>query len=179
MQAKRGLCSPVRASSLARMKLIAGGLVAVIALMVLAGVGLSLWSRRAPDAGLQDGRLRPCPETPNCVCSETTPADAEHAVRPLDTRGSPEAWELLQSVIAGLGGTIVSGDGHYLYATFTTPWFRYVDDVEARLDATVGLIHIRSASRVGRSDLGLNRRRVETIRRHFERRLQQTPGGHA
>ncbi len=141
----------------------------VAALVLLIGatlVVLSLASRKAPTLGLVDGRLRVCPPTPNCVCSDH-PAEAS-AVAPLRFRGDPSsAWQRLKQAVVATGGEIdVEQDG-YLHARYVTRWLRFVDDVEFRLDQAGGLIHVRSASRVGHSDFGANRRRLEAIRAAF------------
>lgn len=139
---------------------------ALAVLFLLAGAVLSLMSREGAPAGLQDGRLHPCPETPNCVCSEF-PGEVAF-IAPLMVEGDVgAAWSRAQRVVLAMGGKISRLDDDYLAATFQTALFRFVDDVELRRDSEAGLIHIRSASRVGRSDLGANRKRVEAFRRRF------------
>ena len=115
-----------------------------------------------------DGRLSPCPASPNCVCSQDD--DVAHQIEPLRFVGAPrEAWPRLATVLTQLPrARIVTNDSTYLHVEFTTPLLRFVDDVEFLLDETAAVIHVRSASRVGHSDLGANRTRVETIRRLFE-----------
>jgi len=88
-------------------------------------------------------------------------ADAEHGVPPIALNDG--AWARLNHVISEQGGVIDQDDGHYLHATFTSSLFRFVDDVELRLDSAAGVIQIRSASRAGRSDFGVNRQRIERI----------------
>ncbi|MDQ6971638.1 MAG: DUF1499 domain-containing protein [Mariprofundaceae bacterium] len=100
-----------------------------------------------------------CPDKPNCVSSEPG-EDAVHSVKPFDAA----VWPGLPQAIEAAGGVVLSSDGHYLHARFTSGLFRFVDDVEARLDETAGVLHIRSASRVGHSDFGVNRKRVEALR---------------
>ena len=128
---------------------------------------LAIPSWRRPAVGLEAGHLRRCPNTPNCVCSEG--ATGDHAIEPIAFTGdSAAAWNRLQQVIEqSSGAAVIQRDDHYMHAEFTTRLMRYVDDVEFRLDAPSGQIHVRSASRVGRSDLGANRQRVEAIRRAF------------
>lgn len=139
----------------------------IVALLIGVGFIAYIWmaiqSQKEPDTlGLQQGLLRPCPDSPNCVCSEAfSQADKEHAIAPV--QAGETTWERLKSRIIELGGVIKQDDGHYLHATFTSSLFHFVDDVELRLDSEQGLIQIRSASRVGRSDLGVNRKRVEQI----------------
>ena len=130
----------------------------------------SLLSAAAPDvAALPAGaRLPACPGTPNCVCSEpATPDDRRVDPLPLGAAGAadpPAAWGRLKAAIGDLGGAIQSDTGTLLHAVFRTPVLRFPDDLLARLDAGAGVIQIRSSSRVGRSDLGANRRRVEKLR---------------
>lgn len=110
-----------------------------------------------------------CPTTPNCVSSLA--ADPEHAVKPLDFAGdSRRAWSRLHEVVGNLPRTeVVVEEPNYLAAECTSRLFDFVDDLEFSLDAESGHIQVRSASRVGYSDLGVNRRRVERIRGLFER----------
>ncbi|OEU73436.1 MAG: hypothetical protein BA874_07210 [Desulfuromonadales bacterium C00003068] len=116
--------------------------------------------------GLINGQLAPCPNSPNCVSSEMSTSTAY--IEPLAVKIEPEAaWLCLKRSIEGLGGTIKMAEDHYLWATFKTKVFRFVDDVELRLDADSKLIHVRSASRVGYSDLGVNQKRVELLREKF------------
>ena len=114
---------------------------------------------RAPDYGLDEGRLRGCPATPNCVCSEAGGADPARAIDPLPLAGREHAaaWQALQDAIVSLA------------ATFRTPLFGFIDDLEARLDRYAGVIQLRSASRVGHSDLGANRKRIERLVALFTR----------
>jgi len=130
---------------------------------LIAYIAMAIQSHKKPDnLGLHQGQLRPCPDSPNCVCSEShSQASQQHAIAPIKL--ADKGWERIKSIIIEQGGKIELDDGLYLHATFTTPVFRYVDDVELRLDQEHGLIHIRSASRIGRSDFGVNRKRVEQL----------------
>ena len=142
--------------------------IAIFAAVVLVLAGLSLMGRRPPKTGLVDGRLRPCPGTPNCVSSDV---EGGHSawIRPFAFEGSPEAaWQRLAQAVEAIGGTIRADTGDYLWATFTSRIFRFVDDVELRMDGEDRVIHVRSESRVGYSDLGVNRKRVERLRGAFE-----------
>lgn len=136
--------------------------VAVIALAVLLGyLGLSVYSRRAPPLGLVEGKLRPCPERPNCVVSDAPGANVE----PIAFTGpSGAAWEVFTDLVIAAGGRVTRLTPDYVHATFVSTYFRFVDDFEARLDTAAGVIHVRSASRVGYSDRGVNRKRVEALR---------------
>ena len=127
-----------------------------------------LWSAsRDPSLpGMVEGRLRPCPDTPNCVCSDYE--GAAWSIEPIAANGaSGLAWNRLKKVIEDAGGTLQKEQDGYLWATFTTRIFHFVDDVECRIDRARRVIHVRSASRVGYSDLGVNRRRVERLRTAF------------
>lgn len=123
---------------------------------------------RPNNLGVRDGKLAPCPNTPNCVSSHS--ADATHQVEPLNYTSTPQvALTQLKQVISGLPKTkIVTETDSYIYAEFTSAIMGFVDDVEFYIDPDAQLIHVRSASRLGKSDLGVNRKRVETIRAQFQ-----------
>ena len=111
--------------------------------------------------------LPPCPSTPNCVSTQAN--DAIHAIAPISYRGS--AAEAMARIVAIVGAmpraTIVERKPTSLRAEFRTRLFRFVDDVMFEIDDTKKTIEFRSASRVGRNDLGVNRKRMETIRARF------------
>jgi uncharacterized protein (DUF1499 family) len=135
------------------------------------------FSGQRPDSlGVEDGGLRTCPPTPNCVSSQSQ--DGGHAIAPLKFDSTPDAaMSQLQRVIEGQPqAKIISNEGDYLYAEFTSSLMGFVDDVEFYLDRQAGEIQVRSASRLGESDLGVNRKRVETIRQKF-RALQALSEG--
>lgn len=113
------------------------------------------------------GALAPCPASPNCVSSQAD--DDAHHIAPLAFSGDPSAaLRRLRAAIEGMPRTrIVNDTGTTLRAEFTSWLFRFVDDVDCVVDADAGVIHIRSASRVGYSDLGANRKRVEALRGAF------------
>lgn len=119
---------------------------------------------RPANLGVSDGRLAPCPSSPNCVSSQST--DNEHAVEPFPYSSStPEAIAGLRKIILQMKRTkIVSETNNYLHAEFTSAIWRFVDDVEFSFDDHAKLIQVRSASRLGHSDFGVNRKRVEAIR---------------
>lgn len=126
---------------------------------------MGFYSKTGQAAGLVNGHLSPCPSSPNCVSSESAPNDS-HAIAALQVKGS-HAEETLAKVgkaITALGGQVHTTQADYLAATFTSKVFGFVDDVEVQVDSNSGVVHIRSASRVGYSDFGANRARVEKIR---------------
>ena len=123
---------------------------------------------RHSQMGLSGGRLAACPDSPNCVSSQS--ADPRHAIDPLRYEGTAQkARERLVKAISGMKrARIVTAEERYIHAEFTSALFRFVDDVEFLLDDGTRAIHMRSASRVGYSDFGVNRRRVEEIRSRFD-----------
>ena len=124
---------------------------------------------RPTNLGINDGKLAACPGTPNCVSSQTDSSDTEHYIEPFPCQMSAgEAIAKLQSIIESMERTeIITTSDTYLYAEFTTKLMGYVDDVEFYADTANNVIHVRSASRLGKSDLGLNRKRIEAIRTAF------------
>jgi uncharacterized protein (DUF1499 family) len=149
--------------------LIALFLVSVVLLIVLSCVS------NPPKVQLVDGRLRACPKSPNCVSSESESAASR--IDPLTFQGPPEkAWGNLKETLGEMGGKIQAEHDGYLWGTFTSKVFRFVDDVEFRMVSTDGVIHVRSGSRVGYSDLGVNRRRVEKLRAIFNQKKDQEAG---
>ena len=118
--------------------------------------------------GLKNKLLLACPVTPNCVSSQEK--NSQHRVKSITIQGSLElAKEKLYRVINSMRGTrIVKQDVVYWHVEFATQLLRFIDDVEFYFDESQSLIHVRSASRQGYWDLGVNRRRVETIRSRFE-----------
>jgi uncharacterized protein (DUF1499 family) len=132
------------------------------------GTPLFSFSGKPPtDLGVKQGKLLACPNTPNCVSSQST--DAASQIEPLAYSGdSAQALANLKSVIEAMPRTqIITATNNYIYAEFTSALMGFVDDVEFYLDDAAGMIHVRSASRLGQSDLGVNRKRVEEIRSKF------------
>lgn len=126
-----------------------------------------MFSWRRPDnLGVREGRLAACKRTPNCVSSQTEPADRQHYIEPIAFAGAPaDAMAALQQVVAAAEGAhIVRATSDYLYAEFRSRVMRFVDDVEFALDPARGVIHVRSAARLGVRDFGVNRARVEALR---------------
>lgn len=118
---------------------------------------------RPKDLGIRDGVLRPCPSSPNCVSSEAA-TPAEKRVTPFPAPNGPGDMDRLASLVASWPRTdVISRTEGYLHAESTSRLMRFVDDVEFRYDAAAGVIHVRSASRLGESDLGVNRKRVDGL----------------
>lgn len=129
----------------------------------LPGLG-GVFTGEAPALGVKDGQLSPCPGTPNCVVSQG--ADGNHAIAPISYSGSrSDAQALLAKVIQVVPRTqiVTQADG-YIRAKATSRLMGFVDDLEFYFPPNQSVIHLRSAARLGQSDLGVNRRRLEQIR---------------
>jgi len=116
--------------------------------------------------------LKPCPDSPNCVSSQA--ADTDQFIEPLRYTGTAEsAWNHLIEVLQAAKRTVITEQTEsYMHAEVTSLIFHFVDDVEFILQPDEQLIQVRSASRTGHSDFGVNRRRVETLRKAFEVSLE-------
>ncbi len=149
----------------------------VAALAVLALVAGQLGWLRGPQPsrlGAAEGKLKPPSKTPNSVSSQADlwpdhPQREYARIAPLPAGaaagGTDAAWARLRSVVEGeRSARIVLAEGDYLHAQFTTRWLGFTDDVEFWLDRNAGVIHVRSASRLGRRDFGVNRARIEALR---------------
>jgi len=152
------------------MQVLIGFIVLAIATLVAARLGA--FSGAAPNnLGVRDGKLKPPSKTPNSVTSQAelwpdAPQKAYATVAPLPLKGDAKATiAKLATIVEALpGARIVERRDDYLYAQFTTALMRFVDDVEFWVDPAAGVVQVRSASRVGRKDFGVNRARVEQIR---------------
>lgn len=141
-------------------------------LLVLAAGQAGLLSGRAPrDLGVKDGRLKAPSRTPNCVSSQFalwpgTPNRRHAEIDPLPVQGhGAESIARLRRIVEAMpGASVVDARDDYLYVQFTTRWLKFVDDAEFWFDPQAGVIQVRSASRVGRRDFGVNRARVDAIR---------------
>lgn len=132
---------------------------------------LSATAERPAQLGVRNGRLPPCPQTPNCVSTQST--DDRQWIEPLSFTGSAEAamTRLMQVTERLPSAKIVTARDDYLHVEFTSRVFRFVDDAEFFLEGN--RIHFRSASRTGYSDFGVNRERMERIRAAFEAETQR------
>ncbi|RDE23087.1 DUF1499 domain-containing protein [Motiliproteus coralliicola] len=151
----------------------------ILALLLLVLQNLSFFykarqSQQAKLPGLVEGRLAPCGSRPNCVSSEPG-TDPQHLIEAFDIAKlfpaltAEQALAKLAQQLERLGGKALKQQPDYRGFEFHSRWYGFVDDVELRLDPDRRLIHIRSASRVGYSDLGANRRRVEALRAGLSR----------
>ena len=117
----------------------------------------------APMAGLIDDNLRPCSGKPNCVCSDQ---QDRFFIAPL-TLGRVTNADQLVKVISAMGGKVEKMDKDYIWATFTSRVFKFVDDLELRIDWGQGKAYLRSESRSGTSDLGVNRKRAIKLQQNI------------
>ncbi|MBA3581607.1 MAG: DUF1499 domain-containing protein [Gammaproteobacteria bacterium] len=165
----------------------------IIKRMLVVGLALSLLNACSGEPpkniGVRDGLLAACPDTPNCVQSQTKElpsyieplvvavnadiniAGADTAVA--DATAGAAAITQIASIINSLPRTkIINQTEHYLRAEFTSRLMRYVDDVEFYFDAKKGVLQVRSASRMGHSDMGVNRERIEHIRDLYKAKIE-------
>jgi uncharacterized protein (DUF1499 family) len=155
---------------LAGFGLVLAGALAGIALHTALSTGDTMFAGTRPtNLGVAEGRLAAPKKSPNCVSSQADPADAEHYIAPIKFSGSPvEAIATLRRIVDGAGRTrVVKHEGNYLYAEYKSKLMGFVDDVEFHASEKEGVIHVRSASRLGRRDFGVNRMRIESIRARF------------
>jgi uncharacterized protein (DUF1499 family) len=136
-------------------------IMAVCSLVIAACAG-----ERPKDLGVRDGMLKSCPLSPNCISSQA--ADEKHRISPLVFKGEPDQAfsRLKQTLVSRSDTTVTETTAEYLRAEFRTR-AGFIDDGEFLLDRSQSLIHVRSASRLGYSDLGKNRSRMEEIRQQF------------
>ena len=129
---------------------------------------------RPENLGVTNGQLMPCPETPNCVCSQGPSEDSEHFITPMSYTVSPALLqEKILDVISDTARVrIVTASDDYIHLEATTALMRFVDDFELYIDKNEKLLHFRSASRIGHSDFGANRKRVETFKSMLSARLE-------
>ena len=126
--------------------------------------------KRPANLGAKNGRLAPVINKPNNVSSQADVNDRAHYVAPLTFSGDGAVafQKLCKLVRAQPRASVVTQDGQYLHAEFSSPLMGFVDDVEFLLAAEQTLIHVRSAARLGYSDFGVNRKRVESLRAQFD-----------
>ena len=136
----------------------------IIGLMILKGCQKTV----AGTTGLTaDGKLRPCPDKRNCVCTQD-PVE-QHRIEPIRYAvAQDEAREKLLGIIRHMTqSTLVKADPDYIHVEFRSAFFEFVDDVEFLFDDGAKLIHFRSAARTGSYDFNVNRKRMEEIRKRF------------
>jgi uncharacterized protein (DUF1499 family) len=145
---------------------------AALVVLVLIAAQLGAFSGRVPNnLGARDGKLKPPSKTPNSVNSQADlwvehPMQEYSRIAPLALKGSgPATIAKIRRIAEALpGAKVIEARDDYLYLQFTTRWMKFVDDAEFWFDPVNNVVQLRSASRVGRKDFGVNRARIETIR---------------
>jgi uncharacterized protein (DUF1499 family) len=133
-----------------------------------------LSGKEPSDLGVKDGKLKPPSRTENSVSSQAGlyadhPMKAYAEIAPIRFTGEGRAAidRIRRIVESTQGARVVRAEPTYLYAQFQTKWLKFVDDAEFFVDEGAKVVHVRSASRIGRGDLGVNRARIEAIRARF------------
>lgn len=145
-------------------------MLSIILMVLFINIGVQM-SSPVPHLGMVNEKLLKCGSKPNCVCSEYKD-DTDHFIEPiiLAQSSSAKAAKDLKEIIAEAGGELRIEKKSYLAATFSSAFFGFVDDLEFRIDFANDKIHIRSASRLGYSDLGVNRKRVQRIKELYRKK---------
>jgi uncharacterized protein (DUF1499 family) len=139
--------------------------ICILSVMLAAVVG-GCSGMKSDGTALASEPLAGCPDRPNCVSSQSQ--DPEHAISPMHLKGEDRTvgWNAVRGVVGSLSRcTLVKATDDYLHAECRSRLFGFVDDLEFQLDPVTGVIAVRSAARVGYSDFGVNRRRVEALRK--------------
>ena len=142
----------------------------VTSIEIFGGQPMGLFSGSKPDGlGFNNGQFKPPSWKPNTVSSTVEKSDSEHFIEPIAFSGDPvAAWDkLIRTVKAQMGATVITEKSDYLYAEFKTAKMGFVDDVEFALDTRATVVQVRSGSRLGVRDFGVNRKRIEAIRAAF------------
>lgn len=143
----------------------------ILWLMTRSLMGLAPTAAAGPQP---NGSVVGCSAAPNCV--STTETRPDHALEPmaLEALSEPFSWSAIVAAVEAEGGRVIASKTDYLHAVFTTPWMRFHDDVEIAWDASTRRLHLRSASRLGYSDLGANRKRAQRLRARIAEALDRT-----
>jgi uncharacterized protein (DUF1499 family) len=150
------------------LKIVAGA-VGGIAALGLAGVGALFVAARTvgvPEGlGVRNGRLAPCPDSPNCVSTQVSMADQQHHMEPISYDGPAASvvTHIAELIASEPRAELIASEGPYLHAVFRSATMSFPDDVEFYVDEAAGLIHFRSAARLGKGDMGVNRQRMERL----------------
>ena len=134
------------------------------------GHPMGLFSGSTPTGlGFNNGQFKPPSSKPNTVSSTVEKSDIVHYIEPIAFGGDPVAvWDKLTRIVkAEAGATVITEKPDYIYAEFKSAKMGFVDDVEFALDAKANVVQVRSSSRLGVRDLGVNRKRIEAIRVAF------------
>jgi len=135
---------------------------------------LGVISRSGKAPGLVNEILSKCANRPNCVCSEQKD-DVSHYIDPITIPQhiTFDTLPILKSTIRNMGGSIQAESGHYIASTFSSSFFGFIDDLEIRIDPNQQVIHIRSSSRVGYGDAGVNKKRAELLKTLYNKKVSE------
>lgn len=139
-------------------------------LLLTIAIAISACSGTRPNnLGVSGGMLSACPESPNCVSSFADKENAQHAIAPIAYSDSSNIMEQLKLVLEETSDAdIINASDNYIHVEFVSSLMRFVDDVEFYIAPGQQVIHVRSASRLGKSDMGVNRQRIEMLRRQIK-----------
>ena len=145
----------------------------ILIILLFGSILSSCSDEKLPLVGIRESRLTPCPDSPNCISSQGS--DSAYTVEPLTYDSEAEKIIADLKVVVGSmkGATLVSESAAYLHVEFQSDVFRFIDDVEFMVDDMAKVVHVRSASRVGYYDFGVNRRRIEKIRQAWNQKKSQ------
>lgn len=141
--------------------------ISALALVAAAVIAFKYGNTRPSDLGVKDKRLLVCPTSPNCVSSQAEKNDQRHYIEPINYSVTRvEALRLLKEYLLSQRRVeVITVESSYIYVEAKSKTVGFIDDVEFYLPELDGVIHIRSASRVGYSDRGVNRARIEKVRK--------------
>lgn len=139
-------------------------------LLLTLAIAISACSGTRPNnLGVRGGMLSACPESPNCVSSSADKENSQHAIAPIAYSDSSNIMERLKMLLeAASNAEIISASDNYIHVEFVSSLMGFVDDVEFYIVPGQQVIHVRSASRLGKSDMGVNRQRIEMLRRQIK-----------
>jgi uncharacterized protein (DUF1499 family) len=147
-----------------KIKILVGAIILLILIISIITIRLYKGNSSMPkNLGVENGELAPVPKTPNAVSTQTD--DQSKKVDPFKFQGDKEEsrGKIKKAIRTYGGASIITEEENYLHVIFTTPLLNFKDDVEFYFDEDNEVIHFRSASRVGRSDLGLNKERYDEL----------------
>lgn len=142
----------------------------LVGFIVARFIAIPALSVRPADLGVKNGQLKACPNTPNCVSTQADVSDRTHYINSIVMNVPVEtAKDLLVRIVEEMDNAkMIVNEQTYMHVEFRSNFWAFVDDTEFYLDSDANEIHFRSAARLGRSDLGVNRKRMETIRSRYK-----------